>query len=653
MRPRVCVVLLTVIASCGAIAASMQAEFTARTMAERIVPRVGITSSYFCCADWPYASKENIRKVLEGNTPDGFLFTEGQLKDHVKRIVKAADGKPSPIDFAAEEVHRVVSTATQRRQRYLIALMDAPDRIQPIRGASAAVLVPPTTDTELEDSWLRFAGRDLAELLRLGYELPLAHATLRAAYDDELVRVLNRQSDWAFEALLNLAYNTLDMHGSFIAPIVGDPAAAADGAEGVGLALRLDPQGRFPTIASLVLGGAAEAAGTLHEGDAIVSVVLDGVAHSTFRNSLEQVVKLLRRPAGTKLRLLVDRGPGWRDSEVGEVELVTQRSTAGDVAASMRLFEIQQSGAQTNGLAYVALPRFVRDSQATSQGEVGAISTTRKLSEWLEARKPSGVVLDMRGNSGGAVVEVAALSKLFAVDPSRAYLKSTSKSSPLSDGGDPYQPNAFSGPLVVIVDGATAMGGEMFAALMKSDGRALLVGGKTWGIGSIQALVDLGKYAKGAGFSGGPVGQLKISLGEFCVGPHGIEGAGVTPDIDWGLSTSVREPSHRSKCAEGAPAAPRATSTWADGIRKVATAYRTPIAMGPRAAVARAALDHTVHLQSVRDRDAERRARLEYTKVFKEYSAGSKPPIADDGFANDIVAWEALRLLAEMRAGSL
>ena len=175
--------------------------------------------------------------------------------------------------------------------------------------------------------------------------------------------------------------------------------------------------------------------------------------------------------------------------------------------------------------------------QVPQYGDRTLDETARMLkAAWLREPFRRGLVLDLRGSTGGLLSGAIGLASMFL--PENAPVASTQGRSPESNfqykaaakfytrsgESDPLAdlpPELRSIPMVVLTDSATASGAEIVAAALKDNRRATLVGHKTWGRGSIQTIRPLSQ-------SDG----LKLTT-SYWFSPNGarIHGAGVSPDV--------------------------------------------------------------------------------------------------------------------------
>jgi carboxyl-terminal processing protease len=136
--------------------------------------------------------------------------------------------------------------------------------------------------------------------------------------------------------------------------------------------------------------------------------------------------------------------------------------------------------------------------------------------------------VDLRNNGGGHLSEATSLTGLFIDRGPVVQLRETGGRIEVLD--DPEPGVAWDGPLVVLVNRASASASEIFAGAVQDYGRGLVVGQQTYGKGSVQSLYPLDRYALGpkSGF-----GQLTVTIGKYYrVTGDSTQHRGVSPDIE-------------------------------------------------------------------------------------------------------------------------
>ena len=256
---------------------------------------------------------------------------------------------------------------------------------------------------------------------------------------------------------------------------------------GIGVWIRSDESGAV-SVAGIVPSSPAEFA-KIQNGDVIESV--DGV--STFNRPLSEVANLLSGESNTNAILAVKRNDELLSFNIKRIDLKTNPVEAkilNDGVISIAISEFNRGSA-----------RALRAALASSGQEI------------------TGVILDLRGNPGGLLVE--------AVDVAGAFLNGGLVVELHRSGQSPEVFNALGNgdsrtPLVVIVDRGTASAAEVVAAALQDRNRAIIVGEKTFGKATVQNSESLSNGA-----------EIELTVGYY-ITPSGkkLDGQGIEPDIE-------------------------------------------------------------------------------------------------------------------------
>src|SRR5438094_6002457 len=149
----------------------------------------------------------------------------------------------------------------------------------------------------------------------------------------------------------------------------------------------------------------------------------------------------------------------------------------------------------------------------------------------LKKKNIAGLVIDLRRNGGGSLEEALSLTGLFLKSGPIVQTKDYNGSIRISS--DPDAGIAYSGPLVVLTSRQSASASEIFAAALQDYGRALIVGDKnTFGKGTVQTILPIGRFASLLGSHSDEDGALKLTIQKFYrVAGGSTQLHGVTSDI--------------------------------------------------------------------------------------------------------------------------
>jgi carboxyl-terminal processing protease len=334
------------------------------------------------------------------------------------------------------------------------------------------------------------------------------------------------------ELYLSSLTESLDPHTNYMAPRSRANFDIALGLKLEGIGAQLKFEDGTTVISGVVPGGAAARDGRLKDGDSIVAVGQEGKPEmvDVLDMKLDDVVSLIRGPAGTKVRLSVKPKLGGENKII---EIVRAKIELADAAARG---EVLQRGMKADGtpyrVGYIDLPSFYLDMEQARRKSTNYRSTTSDMAAILKDfndQKVDVVVLDLSRNGGGSLPEAVSCTGLFIDQGPVVQVKdSDGQVMPLEDEDAGV---AWDGPLVVMTSKLSASASEIFAGAIKDYNRGLVVGDPTThGKGTVQTLLDVGQvYFQN---EKKPFGALKLTIQQFYL-PDGqsTQRAGVTADV--------------------------------------------------------------------------------------------------------------------------
>ena len=297
--------------------------------------------------------------------------------------------------------------------------------------------------------------------------------------------------------------------------------------EGIGAALQTENE--YTVIRRLIPGGPAEKSSKLKVDDRIVGVAQGNedpmVDVVSWR--LEDVVELIRGPKDSVVRLEILPKGVATDGASEIVKLVRNTITLAEQAAQKSIINLKDSATR---IGVIDVPTFYLDMAAMAEGQPDYRSTTRDvriLIEALEEEDIDGLVMDLRGNGGGSLVEATELTGLFIKTGPIVQVRDSNGKININDDSNPDI--AYQGPLVVLVDRQSASASEIFAGAIQDYDRGLVVGEPTYGKGTVQNVVDLNRFVAP---EVGALGQLKVTIAQFFrINGASTQHKGVIPDI--------------------------------------------------------------------------------------------------------------------------
>ena len=272
---------------------------------------------------------------------------------------------------------------------------------------------------------------------------------------------------------------------------------------GVGIQVGLR-NGNFAVLS--LLQDSPAAAANIQVGDVITKI--DGAAVTGWQ--LSQVVDQLRGSSGSAVSLELQRSvPGGPPDRTVGIAVVVVRQKLEAVYLHTRLLE--------NRIAYV---RADQCYDTLAEDLTAAVTTlTESAADNRSDTAVQGLVLDLRANPGGSLICAVTSVDLF-IDSGTIVTTESHRGTESYDATS-YTPFA-STPLVVLVDGGTASAAEIIAGALQDYGRATIVGGQTFGKGSVQTLLP--PLANGS--------ALKITTAHYRTPKgRGFSEVGLMPDV--------------------------------------------------------------------------------------------------------------------------
>ncbi len=389
----------------------------------------------------------------------------------------------------------------------------------------------PASQAELQELWRKRVKNDALSLRLAGKTWPEASDILRKRYERVSKRIEQITADDVFETFMNAYSHVYDPHSNYLSPRNSEEynIAMSLSYEGIGASLQLVDD--HVTIMNVLPGGSAAASTDIKVGDRITAVGQGDAGGLTdvVGWRLDDVVQLIRGPLDTVVRLQILPAGATPGSPENQLSLKRAKITLESQAAKKEVHTLHR-GDRDVRIGVISVPSFYQDFQARMKGDADFRSTTRdvrRLIDELRTENIESLVIDLRENGGGHLSEATSLVGLFVERGPIVQLRETSGRIEVLD--DPEPGVAWHGPLVVLVNRASASASEIFAGAIQDYHRGLVVGQQTYGKGSVQNLYPLDRYALGpkAGF-----GQLTVTIGKYYrVTGDSTQHRGVEPDI--------------------------------------------------------------------------------------------------------------------------
>jgi carboxyl-terminal processing protease len=285
---------------------------------------------------------------------------------------------------------------------------------------------------------------------------------------------------------------------------------------GVGLQIAIDPQTNSPIVIAPIEGSPADKAG-VRSLDRILKI--DNVP--TDNLTLDECAERMRGQIGTQVTLSIAReytpetgsknGKSNSELKTFDVAIRRDRIEVNPVIAKLDDFNHHKVG-------------YIRLSQFNGNATTEMASTIKQM----EAKGVDAYVLDLRGNPGGLLQAGIEIARMWLPDGTIVY---TADRMGIQESFTAHGQALTKHPLAILQDGGTASASEILAGALQDNGRASLVGTKTYGKGLIQSLFEL---EDGSG--------LAVTIAKYETPSHrDINKVGIVPDLEVKTSPLSRD----------------------------------------------------------------------------------------------------------------
>jgi len=356
---------------------------------------------------------------------------------------------------------------------------------------------------------------------------PSIEEVITNKYKQYLTVIDDSDSEYVLQKYLTAFAMAYDPHSSYMAPSSYEDFSIEMNLSLVGIGAMLRSEDGMAKIASIIPGGPADRDKRdiqLVPGDKIIAVAQgDGPAVSILHWPINKAVKLIRGKKGSKVVLTVIPADDPTDITTKRVDLIRDEVKLEEQAASMETFiEVDDNGI-TNVIGVIKVPAFYAPMGTNEDVTKRTVSedVEKLIQEFLKEENPKGLILDLRNNGGGSLLEAINLTGLFIESGPVVQVRETYHVSALRDR-DPSI--AYDGPMIVLVNKLSASASEIFAGALQDYGRALIVGdSKTHGKGTVQTILKMGNEK---------FGRIKVTTASFYrISGGSTQLKGVIPDI--------------------------------------------------------------------------------------------------------------------------
>jgi carboxyl-terminal processing protease len=389
----------------------------------------------------------------------------------------------------------------------------------------------PKNEEEARDLWRRRVKNDFLRLKLAGKDDKAIRETLDKRYDNYQTRMRKLNNEDVFQMFMNAYAMSIEPHTNYLGPRSAEnfDIAMRLSLEGIGAVLQ--SRDEYTVIREIVPGSPAGLSGKLKVGDRIVGVAQGDTPAFTevLGWRIDDVVQLIRGAKDSTVRLDVLPADSGTDGKHTVVALVRKKISMEEQSAKKSVIDVREGGIKRR-VGVISLPTFYLDFEARRRGDKDFKSATRDVARILgelKKEKVDNVLIDLRNNGGGSLIEAVELTGLF-IDKGPVVQQRTAEGK-VEIESDNNAGLAWDGPVGVLINRGSASASEIFAAAIQDYGRGLIIGEPSFGKGTVQQLLNLDRFAQSDKVH---YGELKMTIAQFFrINGGTTQLRGVTPDI--------------------------------------------------------------------------------------------------------------------------
>ena len=380
---------------------------------------------------------------------------------------------------------------------------------------------------ELDELWRLRIKNSVLSLRLTGDEEKEIIDKLSKRYRNQLSQISKTNDRDVFQTYMSTVATAVDPHTSYFSPRDSENFNMGLSLSLQGIGAQLTTEEEYTKVAELIKGGPAERGNELKAGDRIISIGqgVDGELQDVVGMRLDDVVAQIRGEKGTVVRLNVIPVDAAGESSAAVVSITRDTVKLEDQSAKKEVIELSYNG-EMYKIGIIDLPTFYFDFEAASRGDDDYKSSTRDvhaLLDELTEEDVDAVVVDLRNNGGGSLSEANQLVGLFIETGATVQIRYSGLRNGFTRSfGDNDPQVAYMGPLAVLVNRTSASASEIFAGAIQDYQRGIVLGGQTFGKGTVQEIIPM------------DYGQVKLTRSKFYrISGESTQHRGVIPDISF------------------------------------------------------------------------------------------------------------------------
>ncbi|ANQ48629.1 carboxy terminal-processing peptidase [Flammeovirga yaeyamensis] len=341
-----------------------------------------------------------------------------------------------------------------------------------------------------------------------------------ANYKDVFDYMRKQDEDDHYANYLNSMISIYGPHTEYFAPEKKEQFDTEISGHFEGIGARLQQTGGEVKVVSIIAGSASWKQGDLEANDIILKVAQGEEEPVDIGGmSLKNSIKLIKGPKGTEVRLTVRKA----DGRITVIPIIRDVVIIEESYAKSAVIIDENSGKK---IGLIDLPSFYVDFNDRNGRNCG--NDIKQEIIKLKNQGVDGIVFDLRNNGGGSLGDAVQIVGHFVGKSPVVQVKSKGA------GQKTLKPEdnniLYDGPLVVMINRMSASASEIVSAALQDHGRAVVLGSRSFGKGTVQRFIDLDRMTRSEELK--PLGSLKLTIQKFYrINGEATQVDGVTPDI--------------------------------------------------------------------------------------------------------------------------
>ena len=377
------------------------------------------------------------------------------------------------------------------------------------------------SETHLKEIWRNETKNDLLVALMSDTLSDDPNKVLIKRYKNRIRRIQQQKEEDIFSIAINTLANQFDPHSSYLSPRSAEDFDMNMSLKLEGIGALLGAEDDYTKIVSLVPGGPAEKSGEIQPDDKITRIRQldsneDGYV-DVVGWRIDEVVDLIRGESGTQVEIeFISSNSAENTRKL--ITLTREEIKLEDRAAKSKIIDTKEG----NKIGIIDLPSFYIDFNAYQDRKSDYKSSSNDVENILKIFNIEGVdavVLDLRNNGGGALIEANKIVGLFVSSGPTVQVKH--KAGYIQPYGSSKAEQVWQKPLAVLVNRYSASASEIVAGAIQDYQRGIVIGQRTFGKGTVQSLESVSS------------GQIKITESKYYrIDGSSTQNKGVIPDIE-------------------------------------------------------------------------------------------------------------------------